>query len=171
MGLAVSGFKKLAGVKEDKSQAEEKAPEPADEKPGYEEIKQQKMASRPRQPGSMDESVTHIIDRDMVIGLKNDLGVETMRELLREMLDQAEKLLLDIRHEIDDSHIARMRAKAHSLKGMSANFGLVKLAAVASEIEEAGKHEDLNAASDYHAQALKIYDATEQALENIVMKK
>jgi HPt (histidine-containing phosphotransfer) domain-containing protein len=119
----------------------------------------------------MDESVTHIIDRDMVIGLKNDLGVETMRELLREMLDQAEKLLLDIRHEIDDSHIARMRAKAHSLKGMSANFGLVKLAAVASEIEEAGKHEDLNAASDYHAQALKIYDATEQALENIVMKK
>jgi len=173
IGLAVSGFKKLAGVKEDSPpKSEEKSDEPSEPKrPGYSEIKQQKMASRPRQPGSLDESVSEVIDRDLVIGLKNDLGIETMRELLRETLNQSEELLLDIRHEIDDQHIARLRAKAHSLKGMSANFGLVKMAAVASEIEEAGKHEDIGAASEYHAQALRVYDKTEDALESILLKK
>jgi histidine phosphotransfer protein HptB len=83
----------------------------------------------------MDESV---IDKAVYAELQETAGAEFAAELVGTFLEEAPRMLAELRGARVENHAERFRRAAHSLKSNSNTFGAVRLAALARELELKG---------------------------------
>ena len=88
-------------------------------------------------------------------------------EMINTYLEDAPKLLEDMRAAIITENAAALRMAAHSLKSNSAEFGAVQLTDVARELEMMGKSETLNGAHEKLRLAEQVYARVVAALEKL----
>ena len=105
-----------------------------------------KTATENAQPQSQNK----IFDESMLAGLKNSLGKEQVKELADGLFEKAEEIIEELKIASNENNIQKICGKAHELKGMSGNFGLIEIERIAKEIERIAKNEenpDINAIS------------------------
>ena len=78
------------------------------------------------------------IDRATFDALKETAGAEFVRELVETFLDDAPRMLEDLRSALAANDADRFRRAAHSLKSNSNTFGALPLAALARSLELGG---------------------------------
>ena len=84
-----------------------------------------------------------MFDLEIILGLYDSLGAETMQELIDGCFDKADEIIeaLAAADKRDDADF--IRARLHELKGMAHNFGLKALGDVAGEGEVSAKADTL----------------------------
>ena len=87
----------------------------------------------------MDESV---IDKAVYTELEETAGSEFAAELMDTFLEEAPRMLAELRNARAQNHPERFRRAAHSLKSNGSTFGASKLAALARELELKGLDAD-----------------------------
>jgi HPt (histidine-containing phosphotransfer) domain-containing protein len=95
------------------------------------------------------------IDKTVYAQLQETAGAEFAAELVDTFLEEAPRLLAELRAARADSNAERFRRAAHSLKSNGNTFGALRLAALARELEIKG----LNAISARDADALAALEA------------
>jgi len=86
--------------------------------------------------------------------------------LLLSFLDAAPGLIREIEAGILDRDVKQVILPAHSLKSSSANVGALKLAGIASRMEQAAKQGDLAAVSGTFERLNRSFDAADRILRN-----
>lgn len=82
------------------------------------------------------------LDEALIASLIKSLGAAQTEDLLKDFYDKSEELIADVKsaHAAQDQDA--VRARAHELKGMAANFGFKSLAANAGNIERIIAHKE-----------------------------
>jgi len=93
------------------------------------------LPSSVRRRGDDAEAIPAIETLVEVLGIDE----ESLRELLREMLDASDEYTVPLRTHIDDNSLKDIRFLAHRLKGVSGNYMLTMLAEVAGRMERAAE--------------------------------
>jgi signal transduction histidine kinase/CheY-like chemotaxis protein len=75
-------------------------------------------------------------DPDMLSTLKDSLGVDQLRDMLDGLFAKADEIIGLLTTLEDPYNLADVRARAHELKGMCGNFGLVEISKLAGSIEK-----------------------------------
>ena len=78
------------------------------------------------------------IDTATFDALKETTGADFVVELVDTFLDEAPRMLADLRRGLADADADRFRRAAHSLKSNSYTFGAMALGAMARELEVGG---------------------------------
>jgi HPt (histidine-containing phosphotransfer) domain-containing protein len=78
------------------------------------------------------------IDRDTFEALKANAGADFVRELVDTFLNEAPKMLDELRGALDASDATRFRRAAHSLKSNGNTFGALSFGALAKDLELGG---------------------------------
>lgn len=100
----------------------------------------------------MDDST---IDKTVYAQLQETAGAEFAAELVDTFLEEAPRMLADLRSARADSDAERFRRGAHSLKSNGNTFGALRLAALARALELKG----LDAVPARDADALAALEA------------
>jgi len=87
----------------------------------------------------MDDSV---IDQAVYAELEDTASAEFVAELVDTFLEEAPRMLAEIRGARAENNAERFRRAAHSLKSNSNTFGALRLAALARELELKGLDAD-----------------------------
>lgn len=80
-----------------------------------------------------------VFDDSMLKGLRGGLSSEAIKQLVDELFAKAEEIIGDLNKASNGRDIAALSARAHELKGMAANFGLVEVSRLAEKAERAAK--------------------------------
>lgn len=94
----------------------------------------------------VQEGESSLIDQEMMQGLRENLGSESLNELLVGFWSKADELVDALVELAPSEDTKSMYERAHELKGMAANFGFKGLADCADGVEKAAKNKDLSAA-------------------------
>lgn len=105
------------------------------------------------------DNVEDILDTQMLQSLIDTLGEEQFTNLLQGFLDKASEIIKNINTIIAEDNIPSLGARAHELKGMSGNFGMKKISAIAGEIEKTAK---MSQKEDSLSNARKLNAANDQ---------
>lgn len=92
------------------------------------------------------------LNQSLLQDLAKALPKEKLNELVQSCLDKNQELIDNILSNLNDQEYLRLRA--HELKGMSANFGLVEMSELGKYIEYSAESGDIQKAQE-HAQDLK----------------
>jgi HPt (histidine-containing phosphotransfer) domain-containing protein len=84
-----------------------------------------------------------IIDKATFDELEQLSGAEFIKELIDTFLDDAPKLVSEIKSALEAQDADSFRRAAHSLKSNAATFGAMRLAELAKELEMLGKENRL----------------------------
>lgn len=76
--------------------------------------------------------------------LKTTLGREQMDELIGGLLDKTDEIMSQLIHAVMDKNVKEIAARAHELKGMAGNFGLVEISGIASTAEKKAKSNEMD---------------------------
>jgi HPt (histidine-containing phosphotransfer) domain-containing protein len=87
-----------------------------------------------------------------------------LAELIDSFLDDAPKLLEELKQFVEDGDAAGVRRVAHSLKSNGADFGATTFAGLCKELEMMGKSGELLGAADLLPQIMAEYKKVEAAL-------
>ena len=82
------------------------------------------------------------IDHATFADLQEAAGAEFVAELVDTFLEEAPRMLAELRHAQADASAERFRRAAHSLKSNSNTFGALKLGAMARDLELGGMISD-----------------------------
>ncbi len=85
------------------------------------------------------DDIEDILDTAMLQSLIDTLGEEQFMNLLDGFLEKAAEIIENIDRIIAEGDIPSLGARAHELKGMSGNFGMKQVSAIAGEIEKTAK--------------------------------
>ncbi len=85
-----------------------------------------------------------IIDANTFEELKQMSGDDFTNELIDTFLEDAPKMIAEIRSSLAAGNAEAFRRAAHSLKSNAATFGATQLAALARELEMLGKENKLH---------------------------
>jgi HPt (histidine-containing phosphotransfer) domain-containing protein len=88
-----------------------------------------------------------------------------LTELMDTFLEDAPRLLADIRQAVEHRDAAGLYLAAHSLKSNSTDFGAIVLSSLCRELEEMGKTNTLDKAAETAARAEVEYEQVKTALE------
>jgi len=91
-------------------------------------------------------------------------------EMIETFLEDAPRLLADMRQALAQGDAAGLRLAAHSLKSNSADFGAMTLSGICRELEGIGKAGALIGADELISQAEAEYEGVKAALENAQKK-
>lgn len=86
---------------------------------------------------------TDVLDSRMLHGLREGMNGDAVRSLIDELFEKAEQIIADMQKAAAGRDASTMAARAHELKGMAGNFGLVEVSRIAEKAERAAK-EDLS---------------------------
>jgi signal transduction histidine kinase/CheY-like chemotaxis protein/HPt (histidine-containing phosphotransfer) domain-containing protein len=111
-------------------------------------------------PAAIEDGDRPIIDHSLQDELKRKVPEETFQELLNYYLDGALASMSKIEAMAEAADLKGLAAEAHSLKGMSGNFGAARLEALAGRLEKACKAGDQPAANDLAAKARALFAQT-----------
>ena len=89
-----------------------------------------------------------IIDKATFDELKEMSGEEFINELIDTFLEDAPKMIAEMKSGLDSNSVDTFRRAAHSLKSNAATFGASQLAALAKELEMLGKENKLHETGD-----------------------
>jgi HPt (histidine-containing phosphotransfer) domain-containing protein len=89
-----------------------------------------------------------VFDDTMLNGLRQGLSPDAVRQLIDELFVKAEEIIGDIGKATAANDIPTLAARAHELKGMAANFGLVEVSKLAEKAERAAKDNSTEAMPD-----------------------
>ncbi|MCB9989756.1 MAG: response regulator [Rhodospirillales bacterium] len=81
----------------------------------------------------------HVFDPLMLESLRSTLGSERLDDMIGDMLDKADEILENMVRASESNDITAAAARAHELKGMAGNFGLVEIKNLAAEAEVIAK--------------------------------
>src|SRR5574341_1951318 len=85
-----------------------------------------------------------IIDQTIFQELKQMSGEDFINELIDTFLEDAPKLIDELKSALDANNADTFRRAAHSMKSNAATFGANQLATLAKELEMLGKENRLN---------------------------
>jgi signal transduction histidine kinase/DNA-binding NarL/FixJ family response regulator/HPt (histidine-containing phosphotransfer) domain-containing protein len=86
------------------------------------------------------------LDEDMLFRLLQTLGREEFTSLIESFLEKTDEIIDNLEPLSQADQIDDIRARAHELKGMAANFGVRDLSILAGAIEKAAQDKDLSTA-------------------------
>jgi HPt (histidine-containing phosphotransfer) domain-containing protein len=89
-----------------------------------------------------------VIDRTTFDELKQMSGDDFINELIDTFLEDAPKMIAEIKSSHTANNAETFRRAAHSMKSNAATFGASQLAALAKELEMLGKENKLNETGD-----------------------
>jgi HPt (histidine-containing phosphotransfer) domain-containing protein len=100
------------------------------------------------------------VDRSIFEELKQMSGADFIDELVDTYLEDAPKLVQEMKTALQAKDAQSFRRAAHSLKSNSATFGATNLSTLAKELETLGKEDKLDAAGE-------LLPAAERALASV----
>lgn len=80
-----------------------------------------------------------IFDENTLGTLKESLPADQLQELINGLLEKTDEILDQLQTAVANQDIAEIGARAHELKGMAGNFGLVEISAIAGSAEKIAK--------------------------------
>ena len=83
-----------------------------------------------------------IFNPDMLQSLKDTIGAKQLEELLNDLIIKTEEILQSMDTASKANDLAALAARAHELKGMAGNFGLVEISSIAAQAERKAKSAD-----------------------------
>ena len=89
-----------------------------------------------------------VIDKTTFDELKEMSGEKFINELIDTFLEDAPKMIAEMKSGLDSNSVDTFRRAAHSLKSNAATFGASQLAALAKELEMLGKENKLHETGD-----------------------
>ena len=89
-----------------------------------------------------------VIDRATFDELKEISGEDFINELIDTFLEDAPKLIEEMRVALDTNNADSFRRAAHSMKSNAATFGAGQLSVLAKELEGLGKENKLHETGD-----------------------
>jgi HPt (histidine-containing phosphotransfer) domain-containing protein len=89
-----------------------------------------------------------IIDQTVFQELKQMSGDDFINELIDTFLEDAPKLIAELKSALEAKNTDTFRRAAHSMKSNAATFGASQLAALAKELEMLGKENKLHETGD-----------------------
>lgn len=89
-----------------------------------------------------------VIDKTTFEELKQMSGDDFINELIDTFLDDAPKMIAEIKSGLATNNADIFRRAAHSMKSNAATFGASQLAALAKELEMLGKENKLSETGD-----------------------
>jgi HPt (histidine-containing phosphotransfer) domain-containing protein len=89
-----------------------------------------------------------VIDKTTFNELKQMSGDDFINELIDTFLEDAPKMIAEIKSGLATNNADIFRRAAHSMKSNAATFGASQLAALAKELEMLGKENKVNEAGD-----------------------
>jgi two-component system, sensor histidine kinase and response regulator len=94
--------------------------------------------------------------------------MEFMKELVDIFIEDAQLRIREIRQALDASNFDDLGKTAHKLKGSSANLGAVGVSSMAKTLEELGKQQELDRASQVLEGLVAEMSRVESTLNQIV---
>ena len=89
-----------------------------------------------------------VINQVTFTELKQVSGDDFINELIDTFLEDAPKMIEEIRSALASGNVETFRRAAHSMKSNAATFGAVELSALAKELEMLGKENKLHETGD-----------------------
>lgn len=80
-----------------------------------------------------------ILDSGMLQSLKDTIGTNQLNDLLNDLIAKTDELLQSMIESSKAGDLLTLSARAHELKGMAGNFGLVEISHLAEETEKKAK--------------------------------
>ncbi len=80
-----------------------------------------------------------VFNPDMLQSLKNTIGAAQLNELLTDLIVKTDEILGAMSDATKIGDLKSLAARAHELKGMAGNFGLVEISAIAAQAERKAK--------------------------------
>ena len=88
-------------------------------------------------------------DASFLEGLVQSLPQEQFLELLQGCFEKADEIIEELQSLLGTERLSDMGDKAHELKGMAGNFGIVGISKISAVIEKAAKNDDLDTALEH----------------------
>ena len=108
-----------------------------------------------------------VIDKTTFDELKEMSGDEFINELIDTFLEDAPKMIAEIKSAFASNNIDSFRRAAHSMKSNAATFGASQLAALAKELEMLGKENKLNETGDRLKSLDEAYESVRNELKGL----
>ncbi len=89
-----------------------------------------------------------VIDKTTFDELKQMSGADFINELIDTFLEDAPKIIDELKSALKADNVDSFRRAAHSMKSNAATFGASQLAALAKELEMLGKENKLHETGD-----------------------
>ena len=89
----------------------------------------------------------NVFNPDMLQSLKDTIGAKPLEELLTDLLVKTEEILVAMDYAVQIEDFDALAARAHELKGMAGNFGLVEISSIAAQAEKKAKLRELTGLS------------------------
>lgn len=91
------------------------------------------------QPKPMETATDGVFNPDMLQSLKDAIGTKQLSELLDDLIIKTDEILGQMDAATKQGDFESLAARAHELKGMAGNFGLVEISALAEQAERKAK--------------------------------
>jgi HPt (histidine-containing phosphotransfer) domain-containing protein len=99
--------------------------------------------------------------------LKQMSGADFMDELVNTFLEEAPKLITELKAALKSNEAASFRRAAHSLKSNAATFGAKRMADSARELEVLGKENRLGEVGDRLESLKQLYQVAANELKGL----
>ena len=109
-----------------------------------------------------------LIDHSLINQHRQSLGNDKLLQLYRDAESSARDRLTQIQQAHDDHNMERLSNNAHSLAGLSANFGLIRLQQLASDLENQTDKRQLELMSALIEQLMLTAQQTFSALQKLL---
>ncbi len=100
-----------------------------------------------------------VIDKTIFDELKEMSGDDFINELIDTFLEDAPKMIAEIKSAYASGNVNSFRRAAHSMKSNAATFGASQLAVLAKELEMLGKENKLHETGDRLKALEEAYEA------------
>lgn len=97
------------------------------------------FAGEPVKPYEPEVDLHGVFNPDMLQSLKDTIGASSLSDLLHDLIVKTEEILAAMSLAAEQNDLASLAARAHELKGMAGNFGLVEISSLAAQAEKKAK--------------------------------
>jgi signal transduction histidine kinase/DNA-binding response OmpR family regulator/HPt (histidine-containing phosphotransfer) domain-containing protein len=134
---------------------------------GVDEVAPQKLDAEDAKPIVGEEAIPGLSLSKLQSMAGGDQGF--VKEMIQTYLEDAPRLLNDMRQALEQNDAAGLQLAAHSLKSNSAEFGAAKLSELSRALEKLGKAGELDGTADKLAQAESQYLQVAAALRQMAL--
>lgn len=112
-------------------------------------------------------SAEALLNTDFLASLKGSMGASGVGDLMKDLYDKTESLITEIETAIRNNDIKAVIGRSHDIRGMTANFGLTALSAVATKLEKDAKENMPMGILSRQAENLRpVYAQSRKAVES-----
>ena len=108
-----------------------------------------------------------VIDKTTFDELKQMSGEDFINELIDTFLEDAPKMIAEIKSAFESNNIESFRRAAHSMKSNASTFGASQLSALAKELEMLGKENKLHETGDRLRALDEAYESVRSELAGL----